>query len=140
MPDSNDGNWITVNGSHIFVKDGETDEQAIERSFSSDRDKLAATLERRSAFNNRQYSKSSSRITLSKQEWAMFYERIGKIKKEGHYVPKTASGKMIIPIETKDSNVLVIASGTYEKPNAEYEMRCKSSDHMYEIIARIEKI
>lgn len=82
-------------------------------------------------------NKSSS---LSKQEWAIFYERIGKIKNEGHNVTKTTMGDMIIPIETNDSNVIVIANGTYQNPKVKNTLRCKSNDHMYEIIARLEKL
>ncbi|MDE7330301.1 MAG: hypothetical protein K2N30_04330 [Clostridia bacterium] len=77
---------------------------------------------------------------LTKQEWAMFYERIGKIKKEGHYVPKTEKGDMLIPIETKDSNVLVIASGTYQNPKVKFTVRCKSNAHLYKIIDKLENL
>ena len=79
-------------------------------------------------------------IGLTSQEWAMFYERIGKIKKEGHFVPRLKNGDMIIPIETDKSNIVVIARGTYEKPKVKYTLRCKSNDRMYEIIERLEDI
>ncbi len=78
--------------------------------------------------------------TLTKQEWAMFYERIGKIKKEGHYVPKTAKGEMLIQIETKDSNVLVVAFGTYQNPKVKFVVRCKSNAHLYKIIDKLENL
>ncbi len=76
---------------------------------------------------------------LNKQEWAMFYERIGKIKKEGHYVPKTAKGEMLIQIETKDSNVLVFASGTYQNPKVKSIVRFKNKESMYRMMRVWEK-
>lgn len=77
---------------------------------------------------------------LTKQEWAMFYERIGKIKKEGHYVPKTAKGEMLIQIETKDSNVLVVAFGNYKNPRIKRAFRFARNDEMYKIIETLEDI
>ena len=79
----------------------------------------------------------SRKPQLSRQEWAMFYERIGKIKAEGHSVTKTSNGDMLIPIETKDSNVLVVANGTYKKPKVKSTLRCKSNDHLYKIIDKL---
>lgn len=77
---------------------------------------------------------------LTKQELAMFYERIGKIKKEGHYVPKTAKGDMLIQIQAKDSNVLVIASGTYLNPKIKYAIRFEHNDEMFKIVEALEDI
>lgn len=78
-------------------------------------------------------------VKLTSQEWAMFYERIGKIKKEGHYTAQTAAGDMLIPIETRDSNVLIIAGGTYQKPVVKLALRFKNQDAMYSIIKVWEK-
>lgn len=80
----------------------------------------------------------SRKPQLSRQEWAMFYERIGKIKAEGHSVTKTSNGDMLIPIETKDSNVLVIANGTYKKPNVKFAVRFENNRDMYDTIERLE--
>lgn len=77
---------------------------------------------------------------LTKQELAMFFERIGKIKKEGHYVPKTAKGEMLIQIETKDSNVLVVATGTYQNPKINHAFRFARNDEMYKVIEILEDI
>lgn len=101
---------------------------------------LNAEQTKRQILNKQQVENKTEKVKLTKQEWALFYERIGKIKKEGHYIPKTSNGEMIIPIETDDSSVLVIASGTYQTPKVNYAVRCKSNNHLYEIIERLTKI
>lgn len=84
--------------------------------------------------------RKKNKIDLSKQEWAMLYERIGKIKKEGHYVCTTKNGDMLIPIETNKSNVLVIASGSYQNPKVKYAVRFYNKDYMYRMIERLEEV
>lgn len=81
-----------------------------------------------------------STARLSKREWAIFYERIGKIKKEGHFVAKTKDGIMLIPIEINESNVLIMASGTYEKPKVKCTFRCKNQEQMYDLISELGEI
>ncbi len=83
---------------------------------------------------------SNSGVNLSKQEWAMFYERLGKIKKEGHYVPKTSNGEMIISLETDGSNVIVIAKGTYQYPIVRVALRFENNEYMYRMIEKLEEL
>lgn len=83
---------------------------------------------------------SNGGVNLSKQEWAMFYERIGKIKNEGHYVPKTSNGEMIIPIETAKSNVIILAKGTHQRPIVKLALRFENNEYMYRMIEILEDI
>lgn len=82
--------------------------------------------------------RKDSGTDLSKKEWAMFYERIGKIKREGYYVPKTKKGEMLISIETEEDNMLVIATGSYQKPKVKASFRIEDKDELYKIISIME--
>ena len=82
--------------------------------------------------------RKKNKIKLSKQEWALFYERIGKIKREGHSVRKMKNGNMIIPIETDDSSVLVVANGSYQTPKVIFTVRFESNEEMYKILEELE--
>lgn len=91
-------------------------------------------------YNSEPVQPSTSKAPkLTKQEWAMFYERVGKIKKERHFVSKTKNGDMIIPIETEDSNVLVVASGSYATPKVKLISRFKNKIDMYDTIEVLEE-
>ena len=71
---------------------------------------------------------------LTKQEWALFYERIGKIKAEGHFVPKSPNGDMMIGIESENDCVLVITGGTYMKPKVKKIIRFTKKQDLYDFI------
>lgn len=104
----------------------------------SSTDGVGGTHEATPAESKRLEELGITQTRLSKQEWAKFYERIGKIKKEGHYIPKTTKGEMIIPIETEDSYVLVIANGTYQTPKVNFAVRFENNNDMYDTIERLE--
>ena len=50
-------------------------------------------------------------VKLTKQELAIWYEKIGEIKR-GYYFKKTSMGEYLIPVKNK----VVFTSGTYENP------------------------
>ena len=58
-------------------------------------------------------STQKAKNTLTKQEFAIWYQKIGEIKR-GFNVARNKNGEMLIPI----GNKIVITSGTYENPIA----------------------
>ena len=79
---------------------------------------------------------AKKKVELTSQEWAMFYERMGDIKR-GDHVDKLPNGDIIIPIETKERMVLVIASGKYGKEKFKLAISYRDRDYMYDLLGEL---
>ena len=106
--------WMTVNGNHIPIHKGQTREQAM-LTFLSD------------AEGGEPFAKKPENKTLSKKEFAVWYQKIGEIKRGG-YVDKMSNGDKLIPIDNK----IVITSGTYDKPKLNRVLNFPSEEDMFE--------
>lgn len=73
---------------------------------------------------------------LNKQEWAMYYQRLGDIKRGG-YVDTLPGGDMLIPIETNQRGVIIISKGAYGKEKVKSIHTFKDKDYMYDMIGRL---
>ena len=76
----------------------------------------------------------NKKSTLTSQEKAMWYERVGGIKRLKHWAPQTKDGCYLIKIENKDDHKLVFTSGTYAKPKVEAVYAFDSSDEIDDFI------
>ncbi|MBP3495506.1 MAG: hypothetical protein J6K52_04795 [Clostridia bacterium] len=110
------GNLHSEKNGQFVSKNGESSRQKIGNS------KLAEALTIYSA------RKRAPNVSLSKQEWALWYKAIGEIKR-GMYVP-TKSGKKLIEINNK----IVVTSGTYVKPYAEYVLEFDNWEDVEEFL------
>lgn len=70
--------------------------------------------------------KKTRKASLSKKEFAVWYQKIGEIKRGGH-VDTMSNGYKLIPI----GNKIVVTSGTYEKPKAKGVLVFPSEDEMF---------
>ena len=129
------GRWITVKGTHVFIKDGQTVGEAIQemkRHALTEQESFAIMEGRNSALTDSQgfyrtntpYEalinvdlqffgpKRQNSSGLTKKEWAEWYRAIGEIKR-GMYVISD-NGQKLIQIGRK----IVFTEGTYEDPIA----------------------
>ena len=65
-------------------------------------------------------------VKLTKQELAIWYEKIGEIKR-GYWCPKLINGHYLIPVKNK----VIFTSGTYEEPEIGKLLRFSNE---YEVI------
>ena len=72
--------------------------------------------------------------TLTKKEFAVWYKKLGEIKRGG-YVDKMSNGNKLIPI----GNKIVVTSGTYEKPKAKMVFEFENEERMFDYVNRKRK-
>lgn len=72
--------------------------------------------------------------SLSKKEFAVWYQKIGEIKRGGH-VDTMSNGDKLIPI----GNKIVVTSGTYEKPKSKIVFEFKNEEKMFENLEKISR-
>lgn len=104
--------------------------------FAKTSDGAGGTHEATEAEKKRMNELGINKPNLTKQEWAIFYDRMSDIK-NGHYVDKLPNGDMIVPIETNERGVLVIASGKYGNEKVKEIKAFKDKDYMYDMIERL---
>ena len=84
--------WMTVKGNHIPIRKGQTREAAMLAFLSETEDN--------EPFKDRTQDIKKGKA-LSQKEFAVWYKKIGEVKRGG-YVHKSKSGEKYIPIEEKD--------------------------------------
>ncbi len=72
------------------------------------------------------------RSSLSKKEFAVWYQKLGEIKRGGHVDTMSNSDKLI-PI----GNKIVVTSGTYEDPKAKIVFEFESEEKMFENLEKL---
>lgn len=74
--------WITMNGTHIFIKDGESKDVAIKR-FTAGKKTKTQTLKSPTTNENKTYNKIKKQYGKKKaDEWAQFNKYAGDSKKK----------------------------------------------------------
>ncbi len=101
MNDETVKEWITVNGNHIPIHEGETKQEAVEAFLHDKRKKGFIEIKPRMVLN-------FSNVT--KKEWSKWYSALGEINR-GMWYPHS-NGAFAIQIGKK----VFMTSGTYESP------------------------
>ena len=113
--------WMTVKGNHIPIRKGQTREQAM-LTFLSE------------AEGGEPFAKKPENKTLSKKEFAVWYQKIGEIKRGG-YVDKMSNGDKLVAIDNK----IAVTTGSYEKPKLKMVLEFKSEENMFSWIEAIRR-
>ena len=121
--------WMTVNGNHIPIKKGQTREQAMLEFLGE-------------AEGSEPFAKKPKNKTLSKKEFAVWYQKIGEIKRRG-YVRKNKSKEAYIPLEEQDELgkvhcKIAVTSGSYEKPRLKRVLEFRDRESMYKFLGFME--
>lgn len=129
--------WITVKGSHIPIKKGQTVDQAIKEFYNS---KTTKELEKicKIKVNTKKIKggSTSSSINLSAFQWRRYYDRLAGINK-GEWVYKGSNGLLFIPLHKMEKNenpVLVLLSGSFAKPKVKMVLEFIDDDRMYDFM------
>lgn len=77
------------------------------------------------------FKEAEKAVTLSKQEWARYYEKIGEIKANMFTPIFTDKGERIIVLDNK----LIVDNNKFEKPKVKLIKTFLSEDDLYDFIS-----
>lgn len=81
------------------------------------------------------FKEAEKAVTLSKQEWARYYEKIGEIK-AGLLLPRiTANGYRVIALDNK----VIFDNGKYANPKVYSIKEFKSVDYLNDFLDELEQ-
>jgi hypothetical protein len=105
------GKFFTINGAHVFIKDGQPVEEALKSHKNTNSNTFSARSGTFIPGKGEPYKPNKEKkVNLSKQEWAMWYSAIGEIKR-GMWCPESEAGYLI-----KINNKVMLTAGTYSSP------------------------
>lgn len=125
--------WMTVKGNHIPIRSGQNKEQAM-LDFLSQADDG-------SVFQDKTKDIEEGKA-LTRKEFAVWYNKIGEIKRGG-FVHKGPKGVKYIPLEVEDETKRVVCkiavtTGSYIKPRLKRVYAFKDRDTMYDFLSIFE--
>ena len=133
MSEKENTQWITVNGAHIPIYDGQSREAAV-ISFMKDNEipskkKETATVQ-------------SKKPNLSKREYAVWYKKVGEIE-AGGYVQKTKDGTKCIPLSTEENgkmtHKIVLTGGSYSSPKIKKVFEFENEEELIDFLNKLEE-
>ena len=128
---------IKVNGIIMAIEDrngnlhGEKDGKFVPKNKSEEK-----PYDSRDNFGelNKKLSKA---LSMTNQEWALWYKAIAENKKLGYWANELLNGDALLKVETENTTKLIITGGTFEKPIAKAIYSFKNSDDMNDVIERL---